>query len=86
MDWESKTAVDRKDSCRDKNWKTVMKIVLVVLLLLVIISLFSGLFFMYRNKGNPNRMVNALKLRVAFSVIAFLIVIAGFLLGWFPRS
>ncbi len=63
-----------------------MKIVLVVLLGLVIISLFSGLFFMYRNKGDPKRMVNALKLRVGFSVIAFLIAIAGFVFGWFPRS
>jgi ABC-type sulfate transport system permease component len=63
-----------------------MKFVLVVLLLLVILSLFSGLFFMYRNKGDPNRMVNALKLRVAFSILAFLIAIAGFVFGWFPRT
>jgi hypothetical protein len=62
-----------------------MKYVLVFLLLLVVISLFSGLYFMYKNKGNPNRMVNALKLRVAFSITAFLIVIGGFLFGWFPR-
>jgi ABC-type sulfate transport system permease component len=63
-----------------------MKIVLVVLLLLVILSLFSGLFFMYRNKGDQNRMVNALKLRVAFSILAFLIAIAGFAFGWFPKT
>ena len=62
-----------------------MKYVLVFLLLLVIVSLFAGLFFMYKNKGNPNRMVNALKLRVAFSITAFLVVIGGFLFGWFPR-
>jgi branched-subunit amino acid transport protein AzlD len=63
-----------------------MKIVLVVLLVLVVISLFSGLFFMYRNKGNPNAMVNALKIRVALSIIAFLIAIGGFLMGWFPKG
>jgi Protein of unknown function (DUF2909) len=62
-----------------------MKYVLVFLLLLVVISLFSGLYFMYKNKGNPNRMVNALKFRVAFSITAFLVVIGGFLFGWFPR-
>lgn len=62
-----------------------MKYVLILLLLLVVISLFSGLYFMYKNKGNPNRMVNALKLRVAFSITAFLVVIGGFLFGWFPR-
>lgn len=62
-----------------------MKYVLIFLLLLVIVSLFSGLFFMYKNKGNPNRMVNALKIRVALSIVAFLVVIGGFIFGWFPR-
>jgi hypothetical protein len=63
-----------------------MKYVLVALLLSVIASLFAGLFFMYRNRGNPNRMVNALKLRVALSITAFLFVIGGFVFGWFPRG
>ncbi|MCA2999988.1 MAG: twin transmembrane helix small protein [Dolichospermum sp.] len=63
-----------------------MKYVLVLLLLLVIISLFSGLFFMYRNNGNSRKMVNALKIRVAFSIIAFLVAVGGFVFGWFPRS
>jgi hypothetical protein len=63
-----------------------MKYVLVLLLLLVIISLFSGLFFMYRDKGNSRKMVNALKIRVAFSIIAFLVAVGGFVFGWFPRS
>jgi len=62
-----------------------MKYFLAFLLLLVVVSLFAGLFFMYKNKGNPNRMVNALKLRVAISITVFLIVIGGFLFGWFPR-
>ncbi len=62
-----------------------MKYVLVILLLLVVISLFAGLYFMYKNKGHPNRMVNALKFRVAFSIIAFLVAIGGFVFGWFPR-
>ena len=64
----------------------VMKYVLVLLLVLVVVSLFSGLFFMYRNRGNPKRMVNALKFRVAFSIAAFLIAVGGFVFGWFPRS
>ena len=63
-----------------------MKYVLVLLLLLVVISLFSGLFFMYRDRGNSRKMVNALKIRVAFSIIAFLLAVGGFVFGWFPRS
>lgn len=63
-----------------------MKTVLVVLLFAVIVSLFSGLFFMYRKKDNPNGMVNALKIRVALSIIVFLIAVGGFVFGWFPRT
>ena len=61
-----------------------MKIILLVLLLLVVISLFSGLFFMYRDKGKSRRTVIALTIRVALSVVIFAIVIAGFFMGWLP--
>jgi len=63
-----------------------MKYLLVLLLLLVVVSLFAGLVFMYRSRGKPMQMVNALKLRVAFSITAFLVVIGGFIFGWFPRA
>lgn len=61
-----------------------MKIVLVVLLILVVVSLFSGLFFMYRDKGQSKRAVNALTIRVALSLTIFAIIIAGYFLGWLP--
>ena len=61
-----------------------MKIILVVLLVLVVISLFSGLYFMYQDKGKSRRTVIALTIRVALSVTIFLIVVAGFLMGWIP--
>ncbi len=63
-----------------------MKYLMVFLLMLVVISLFAGLYFMYKNKGDPNRMVNALKYRVAFSILAFLVAVGGFVFGWFPRG
>jgi hypothetical protein len=63
-----------------------MKIVLILLLAAIIASLFSGLYFMYRKDGNPTSMVNALKIRVALSILAFVIAVGGFALGWFPRT
>jgi len=63
-----------------------MKILLVIMLLLIIASLFSGLFFMYRDKGDSKRMVTALTIRVALSIVVFLIAIGGFVFGWFPRN
>ena len=62
----------------------MMKIILLVLLGLVVISLFSGLYFMYRDKGNSRRTVIALTIRVALSVTIFAIVIVGFFMGWLP--
>jgi len=59
-----------------------MKIVLAILLLMVVISLFSGLFFMYRDKGQSKRAVNALTIRVLLSITIFAIVVAGHFLGW----
>lgn len=61
-----------------------MKILLVVLLVLVLISLFSGLFFMYRDKGNSRRVVNALTIRIGLSVLIIVIVIAGYFFGLLP--
>ena len=61
-----------------------MKTLLVVLLVLVLISLFSGLYFMYQDKGKSRRTVIALTIRVALSVTIFIIVIVGMLMGWLP--
>ena len=58
-----------------------MKIVIAVLLVLVLISLFSGLYFMYKDKGNSKRVVNALTIRVALSVTIILILIVSYFLG-----
>ncbi|MBL8520584.1 MAG: twin transmembrane helix small protein [Betaproteobacteria bacterium] len=61
-----------------------MKILIVALLLLVVASLFSGLYFMYRDKSGTRRTVNALTLRIALSVFTFLLIMAGFYFGWLP--
>lgn len=61
-----------------------MKILVVVLLFLVVASLFSALFFMYRDKGNSKRMVRMLTIRIALSVTIFVVLIGGYYLGLFP--
>jgi len=63
-----------------------MKIVIAVLLALVVISLFSGLYFMYKDKGNSKRVVNALTIRVALSITIIVILIGSYLFGLFPTK
>jgi hypothetical protein len=61
-----------------------MKILLVVLLGLVLLSLFSGLFFMYKDKGKSRRVVNALTIRIGLSMLIIAIVIFGYFSGMLP--
>jgi hypothetical protein len=58
-----------------------MKILIGVLLMMVLVSLFSGLYFMYKDKGNSKRVVTALTIRVALSITIVVIVMAGYFLG-----
>jgi hypothetical protein len=57
----------------------LIKLLVVILLLFIIISLFSGLGFLIKDKGQTKRTVNALTVRIVLSLIAFaLLMIAGF--------
>jgi len=56
----------------------LFKLAVVFMLLLVIGSLFSGLVFLYRDKGNGDRVVRALTVRVSLSLLLFI----GLLLAW----
>ena len=62
-----------------------MKIVILILLLAVLVSLFSGLYFVYKDKGGSNRAVTALTIRIVLSVLVFLILIGAFYFGWIPQ-
>ena len=53
----------------------MLKIVIVLLLLAVVISLFSGLFFLIRDGGKTNRVVNSLALRVSLSILLLVIIL-----------
>jgi len=59
--------------------------VLVILLLLAIVgSLFSGLFYLYRDRGAGERTARALTLRIGLSIVLFLLLLVGFRLGFIP--
>jgi len=63
------------------------KTLVVALLLGILVSLFSGMYFLVKDTGPSKRTVRALTMRVALSLtlIIFLIIAAG--LGWIhPHS
>jgi uncharacterized membrane protein len=53
----------------------MFKIIFIILFSLIIISLFSSLFFLVKDKSNKKRVVNALKIRIGLSVLLFIILI-----------
>ena len=61
-----------------------MRILIVILLLAVVASLFSGLYFVYKDKGSTNRAVISLTIRIALSVLVFVILIGSYYFGWIP--
>ena len=63
-----------------------MKIVILVLLLGIIASLFSGLYFVFKDKGTTNRAVISLTIRIALSVLVFILLIGSYYFGWIPGA
>jgi len=50
--------------------------------LLIVVSLFSALVFIYTDRSGSKRAVKALAVRVGLSLALFLFLMAGYYLGW----
>lgn len=62
----------------------VFKILVIVLLLAVVSSLFSGLFFLNRDRGQSRRTVRALTWRIGLSLLLFMTLMLGYHFGYLP--
>lgn len=62
----------------------LVKVVIVLLLLAIIGSLFSGLFFLVKDDGTQKRTVKALTWRIGLSIVAIVIIIIAGMLGLLP--
>jgi len=60
------------------------RVIIVVFLLLIVGSLASALYYLVKDKGNSDRTVKALTIRVALSVTLFLLLMAGVYFGVIP--
>jgi hypothetical protein len=59
-----------------------MKILVLVLLLATVASLFSGLYFVGKDKGGSDRAVMALTVRILLSIGIFTLLMAAQYFGW----
>ncbi|MCB1756855.1 MAG: twin transmembrane helix small protein [Gammaproteobacteria bacterium] len=53
----------------------LVKLIVVLLLLSVVVSLFTGLAFLVKDKGSTKRTVNALTVRIILSIVAIIVII-----------
>jgi len=64
------------------RYKTMLiKVAIVVMLLLIVGSLFSALFYLIKDKGTGVRTAKALTIRISLSLILFLLLMLGFYTG-----
>jgi len=59
-----------------------VKIVIIAGLVAVVASLFSALYYLYRDQGQGTRMVKALALRVALSAALIGFLVLSYYMGW----
>jgi hypothetical protein len=59
-----------------------MRYVVAVAFVLIIGSLGSALFFIMKDKGESDRTVQALAVRVGLSITLFLFILVAYKLGW----
>ena len=59
-----------------------VKIIVIAALVAVVASLFSALYYLYRDHGQGTRMVKALALRVALSAMLIGFLVLSYFMGW----
>ena len=61
-----------------------MKVIVLILLGAVVVSLFSGLFFLVKDRDSPEstRMLTSLKIRVVLSISLIVFLVAAYSFGW----
>ena len=59
----------------------LFKAVVILLLVIILVSLATGMLFLVKDKGSSERTVKSLTVRIALSVLLFALLIFGFATG-----
>lgn len=63
-----------------------MRIVVLLFILFILISLGSALYYLVKDKGQSERTVKALTVRIALSIVLFVMLMAGYYFGLIPQT
>jgi succinate dehydrogenase hydrophobic anchor subunit len=60
----------------------IIKTLILILLALVLISLGAGMFSLIKDRGETNRTVKFLTIRIVLSIALFVLLVVSFMMGW----
>jgi len=59
-----------------------MKFFVLLFVALILLSLFSALFYLMKDRGNSERAVRALTVRISLSIVVFAMLLLGYHFGF----
>ena len=65
---------------------TIVRYVVLIFVALILASLGSALYYLFKDKGGSDRTVRALTYRVGLSITLFIMLMLGYYFGWLPAS
>jgi uncharacterized BrkB/YihY/UPF0761 family membrane protein len=63
-----------------------MRVIVLLFVLLILISLGSALYYLVKDKGQSERTVKALTVRITLSIVLFVLLMASYYFGWVPQT
>jgi hypothetical protein len=63
-----------------------MRIIALLFIFFILASLASALYYLVKDKGQSDRVVKALTVRVSLSLALFLLLMAGYYFGIVPQT
>ncbi len=63
-----------------------MRIIALLFILFILASLASALYYLIKDKGQSDRVVKALTVRVSLSLALFILLMAGYYFGFIPQT
>jgi hypothetical protein len=62
-----------------------MKYIIYLLLAAIVVSLGTGLFYLRREDADSPKMLRALQVRVALSLVLVIVLVAAYFFGWIDQ-
>ena len=63
-----------------------MRIVVLLFIAFIVLSLGSALYYLIKDKGQSERTVKALTVRISLSIFLFVMLMTSYYFGWIPQN